>query len=117
MISNQDPQFISHFRKVLTKKLGVQQNLSTAFHPQIDSLEEQKNQWVEQYLQLVTSANLSNWVRWVSIAAAVHNNKQNATTGLLPNQVLLGYKLTLTPLVMPTTTNQAAEDQVQTMIN
>jgi hypothetical protein len=27
-----------------------------AFHPQTDGLLEQKNQWVEQYLQLVTLA-------------------------------------------------------------
>jgi len=50
MISDQDPHFTSHFGKALTQKLGVQQNLSTAFHPQTDGLSERKNQWVEQYL-------------------------------------------------------------------
>src|SRR6267142_6450794 len=50
MISDRDPRFTSHFGKALTKKLGVKQNLSMAFHPQTDSLSERKNQWVEQYL-------------------------------------------------------------------
>src|SRR6266478_10147822 len=50
MISNQDPRFTSQFRRALTEKLGIQQNLSMAFHPQMDGLSEQKNQWVEQYL-------------------------------------------------------------------
>jgi hypothetical protein len=35
VISDQDPCFTSHFRTALTKKLGIQQNLSSTFHPQI----------------------------------------------------------------------------------
>ena len=50
VISDRDPQFTSQFRKALTTKLGITQNLSTAFHPQTDGLSERKNQWVEQYL-------------------------------------------------------------------
>ena len=53
IISNQDPRFTSHFGKALTKQLGIQQNLSTAAHPQTDGLSEWKNQWIEQYLRLV----------------------------------------------------------------
>ena len=55
VISDRDPQFTSHFSTVLTKKLGIQQNLSSAFHLQTDGLSERKNQWVEQYLHLVTA--------------------------------------------------------------
>ena len=40
IISNQDPCFTSHFGKAITRKLGIQQNLSTAFHPQTDRLSE-----------------------------------------------------------------------------
>ena len=54
VISNCDPQFTSHFGKALTQKLNVDQNLSTAFHPQTDGILEWNNQWVEQYLHLVT---------------------------------------------------------------
>ena len=117
MILDRDPRFTSHFRKVLTKKLGIQQNLSTAFHPQTDGLSERKNQWVEQYLRLVTSANPSEWTKWVSIAAAVHNNRRNTMTGLSPNQILLGYEIPLIPLAMPAVMNLTAEDRVQSMID
>jgi hypothetical protein len=55
VISDQDPRFTLHFGKSLTQKLGIRQNLSTAFHPQTDGISERKNQWVEQYLRLVTS--------------------------------------------------------------
>jgi len=55
IISDQDPQFMSHFGHALTKELGTQQNLSMAFHPQTDGLSERKNQWVKQYLRLITT--------------------------------------------------------------
>jgi hypothetical protein len=40
IISDRDPRFTSHFGKELTEKLGIKQNLSTAFHPQTDGLSE-----------------------------------------------------------------------------
>ncbi len=36
IISDQDPQFASNFSKAICKALGVQQNLSTTFHPRTD---------------------------------------------------------------------------------
>ena len=117
MISDRDPRFTSHFGKALTQKLGIKQNLSTAFHPQTDGLSERKNQWVEQYLRLVTSACPNEWAKWLSIASAVHNNRRNTTTGLSPNQVLLGYEPTLIPSSTPVTTNQTTEDRVRSMID
>jgi transposase InsO family protein len=40
IISDQDPRFTSHFSKTLCKNLGIQQNLSTAFHPRTDGQTE-----------------------------------------------------------------------------
>ena len=97
IISDWDPRFTSHFTKALTKQLGIQQNLSTAAHPQTDGLLEQKNQWIEHYLRLVTGGQPENWPDWLSIAMAVHNNWKNVTTGLSPNQILLGIEPTLHP--------------------
>ncbi len=95
IISNRDPRFTSHFSKALTDKLQTQRNMSTAFHPQTDGLSERKNQWVEQYLRLVTSASPEDWTHWLTIATAVHNNRKNMTTGLSPNEILIGYEPTL----------------------
>src|SRR6266849_2200962 len=99
------------------KKLGVEQNLSSVFHPQTDGLSERKNQWVEQYLCLVTLASPESWTSWLPIASAVHNNRRNSTTGLLPNQILLGYETTLVPEENPLVTNLAAEERVQSLMN
>jgi len=55
LISNRDPRFTSHFGKALAKELGITWNLSMAYHPQTNGLTERKNQWVEQYLRLITT--------------------------------------------------------------
>ncbi len=95
MISDRDPRFTSHFGKALSEKLGIERNLSTAFHPQTDGLSEQKNQWIKQYLQLVTSNDPKGWTHWLALATMVHNNRVNTTMGLSPNQILFGYNPTL----------------------
>ncbi len=74
LITDRDPCFTSHFGKALTTRLGIQQNLSMAFHPQTDGLSKRKNQWVEQYLHLVTSSQPEDWSTWLPITTAVHNN-------------------------------------------
>jgi len=97
-------------------KLGIKQNLSTAFHPQMDGLSERKNQWIEQYLCLVTSSSPEHWTQWLDIASAVHNNRRNAMTGLLPNQILLGYEIKLIPSETPISNNQLVKDRIKTMM-
>jgi hypothetical protein len=61
IISDRDPRFTSHFGQALMAWLGVEQNLSTAFHLQTDGLSEQKNQWIKQYLRLVSSMAPEDW--------------------------------------------------------
>ena len=90
VISDRDPCFTSHFARALMKHLGIQQNLSTAFHPQTDEILERANQWLEQYLQLVMS-HQENWAQWLPMATAVHNNAQNTTTKQVPSEVLMGF--------------------------
>ncbi len=109
MISDRDPRFTSHFGRALTTKLGISYNLLTAFHPQTDGLSKRKNQWVEQYLRLVTSMDPKGWVNWLALATAVHNNRTNTTTGLSPNQILLGYNPILNSGESPKTTNALIE--------
>jgi hypothetical protein len=113
IISDRDPRFTSHFGRALASKLGIQQNLSSAFHPQTDGISERKNQWVEQYLRLVTSNSPEDWTHWLSMASAMHNNRRNSTTGLSPNQILLGHEVTLAPPMTLVTNNVMAEERVE----
>jgi hypothetical protein len=110
IISNRDPWFTSQFSRALTSRFGIKQNVSMAFHLQMDGLSEQKNQWIEQYLRLVSSAAPKDWTRWFPLASAIHNNQRNATTGLSPNQILLGYDITLNLGSTPLTPNELAEE-------
>jgi len=100
----------SHFGKALATKLGITQNLSTAFHPQTDGLSEQKNQWVEQYLRLLTTTQQDDWDEWLTIASAVHNDHTNAMLGMSPNEALFGFHPNLYPHTPATTSNEAVEN-------
>ena len=52
IISDCGPQFTAGFMKELNNLLGVQNKLSTAYHPQTDGQTERTNQELEQYLRL-----------------------------------------------------------------
>ena len=114
IISDRDPRFTSHFSTSLCQRLGIDRNISTAYHPQIDGLSERKNQWVEQYLRFVTSASQDDWSDWLAIATAVHNNYPNAMTRIAPIEALLGYSPRITmELPYPPTTVQLVDDRTR----
>ena len=116
VISDRDPRFTSQFGKALTMKLGINCNISTVFHPQTDGLSERKNQWVEQYLRIVTSANPEDWTQWLALASVVHDNRKNTTTRLSSNQILLGYEPQLTLEISPPSNNDLAEEHIKELM-
>ena len=114
IISDRDPRFTSHFSTSLCQRLGINRNISTAYHPQTDGLSERKNQWIEQYLRFVTSASQDDWSDWLAIATAVHNNYSNATTRITPIEALLGYSPRITmELPYPPTIVQLVDDRTR----
>ena len=116
IISDRDPCFTSHFGKAITKKLGIEQNLSMAFHPQTNGLSEQKNQWIKQYLCTIVASHPEDWSYWIAVASAVHNNRINSTINLSPNEILLGYSPCLAPSEVIRTDNEAVEKRVKRMM-
>ena len=86
------------------------------FHPQTDGISERKNQWIEQYLRLVTSASPEDWTHWLALATAVYNNRRNVTTGLSPNQILLGYDLDLIPSGSAISNNNLVKKCMKTLL-
>jgi hypothetical protein len=77
------------------KELGINWNLSSTAHPQTDRLSERKNQWIEQFLCLITT-NQNHWSKYLAIATLVHNNSKNASTGYAPSKLLIGWEPLLT---------------------
>jgi len=96
IITDRDLCFTSNFGKALAKELGVAWNFSTAYHPQTDGLLEQKNQWLEQFLQLV-GANQANWPTMLTLVTLMHNNTRTSTTGYTPNCLITSLEPTATP--------------------
>ena len=52
----------------------------------------------------------------MALASAVHNNRRNTTTGLSPNQILLGYEPKLTPEISPPSNNDLAEQHIEKLM-
>jgi Integrase zinc binding domain len=67
VISDRDTRFTSQFGRALTARLGLEQNLSTAFHPQTDGLAERKNQWIEQFLRILSTTQQDDWSSWLTM--------------------------------------------------
>jgi len=56
-----------------------------------------------------------DWTQWLALAMAVHNNRKNSTTGLSPNQIILGYDLKLNLAITTPSVNETTEERVRLM--
>jgi hypothetical protein len=91
VISDRDPRFTSKFTRELCKWLGVQQNISTAYHPRTDGQSERSNQWLEQYLCFWVNERQDDWAQYLPLAEFTHNNWPNESTRESPFHILMGY--------------------------
>ena len=91
IISNRDPRFTSRFIRELCRTLGIQQNISSTYHPRTDGQLERNNQWVETYLRFFTNHQQNNWVSHLPLAEFAHNNWRNEMTKNTPFFLLMGY--------------------------
>ena len=90
VISDRDTRFTSNFATELCKQLDVTQNISTAYHPQMDGQSERTNQWLEQYLRIYCNFQQDNWAALLPMAQFVHNSWPNSTTSFAPFELLIG---------------------------
>jgi hypothetical protein len=74
IISDRDPRFTSHFTKAVCKATGIQQNISTAYHPRTDGQTERMNQWVENYLCTFVTGRQNDWSKLLPMAEFAHNS-------------------------------------------
>jgi transposase InsO family protein len=91
IISDCDPRFASKFTRELCKRLGIQQNISTAYHPRTDGQSERSNQWLEQYLRFWVNERQNDWAQYLPLAEFAHNNWTNESTRESPFHILMGY--------------------------
>jgi RNase H-like domain found in reverse transcriptase/Integrase zinc binding domain/Chromo (CHRromatin Organisation MOdifier) domain len=114
VISDRDPRLVGKFATGLCDILGIEQNISTAYHPQTDGQSERTNQSLEQYLRIYTNYNQDNWADWLPTAQYMHNSWPNITTGKTPYELLMGHTPSL-PNQPVTTTVPSLEDRQTTL--
>ena len=90
IISDGDPRFTSHFSHAVCKAAGIQQNLSTAFHPCTDGQTERMNQWIETYLRSFVNGRQDNWSALLPVAEFAHNTWKHQHTKYTPHELIIG---------------------------
>ena len=91
LISNRDTRFTSAFFKELCNALGVQQNISTAYHPQTDRQSERTNQTMEDLLRIFSNYQQDNWADWLPVVQYIINSQPSSTTKKAPFELWMGY--------------------------
>jgi len=80
MVSDRKPQFAEELTKELNRMLGIEMRLSTAFHPQMEWM----NQELEQYLRFFVNHRQKDWPEWLASVEFVVNNKVHTATKVSP---------------------------------
>ncbi|GMI95803.1 hypothetical protein HRI_003249600 [Hibiscus trionum] len=81
---------MSLFWRELLKKLGVQVNASTAYHPQSDGQTERVNQCLETYLRCMSGERPREWKDWLHLAEWWYNTNFHSAIRTTPYQALYG---------------------------
>ena len=92
MISDRGPQFAAKVIKALYKRLGVNSQLTTTYHPQANGQTERMNQKIEQYLCMFFRQRQDDWARLLSVAEFIINSYVNSSTGRSPFEMMYEYQ-------------------------
>lgn len=91
IVSDRGLQFVSTLWKSFCKRMGIEVNVSTAFHPETDGQTERANQDVETFLRTYTNEHQNDWDTWLPMAEFADNNADSAATTLSPFFINHGY--------------------------
>lgn len=84
IVSDRDTRFTSEFWREFCKRAGVQQRLSTAFHPQTDGQSERMIRVVEEVLRHFVNEQHNDWDTLLPLVCFAINNAKSAATGETP---------------------------------
>lgn len=104
IVSDLGNKYTSIFWTALSKALRIQQNLSTAYHPETDGQTERVNQVVGTYLHLYINYDQDNWADYLPLAEYAYNNATHSSSGESPFFLLnKGFHPTLDVQISATT--------------
>jgi transposase InsO family protein len=92
IVSDRDTRFTSHFWQELTKHLGINLSMLTAFHPQADGQTEHINAILEQYLQHFCAFQQDDWSKLLPLAEHAYNTAISETTKMSSFFANYGYQ-------------------------
>ena len=90
IISDRDPRFTTTFQE-LCRQLEVSQNLSMAYHPQMDGQLEKTNQHVETALRIYCNYQQNDWAEWLLIVQYAINVRPSAMMKQSPYELWMGF--------------------------
>ena len=89
--SDHESVFTSNFWLQLCFHLQIKQNLSTAYHLQMDGQTDVQNRTLEMYLQLYCNYHQDDWADWLLYTEFMYNNSIQSSTRETPFMVLMGF--------------------------
>ncbi|GJS17392.1 hypothetical protein Tco_0411864 [Tanacetum coccineum] len=92
IISDRDSHFTSRVWQSLHKALGMQLNLSTAYHPQTDGQSERTIQTLEDMLRACVIDFGNGWDRHLPLVEFSYNNSYHTSIKAAPYEALYGRK-------------------------
>lgn len=91
IVSDRGSNWTSRFWKKLCELVGIQQRLSTAYHPQTDGGPERLNQEIEAYLRAFTCYLQSDWANLLPLAQLALLNRHHSSIQMSPFFLQHGY--------------------------
>ena len=82
--TDRGPQFRAEFTRELYWSLGIDQRLSTTYHPQTQGQVEGLNGWLETYLRMFISHRQDDWMDHLHKAQFAWNNHYHSSIGMTP---------------------------------
>ena len=101
------PQFTAPYMPNLHKSLGIDQCLSTAYHPQSQGQVESNNKWLKMYLHIFLAYRQDDWADFLHTTEFAYNNHFHPSIDTTPFYANYGYH----PVYM----DRASPDQVQSL--
>ncbi|PKU66028.1 hypothetical protein MA16_Dca009103 [Dendrobium catenatum] len=88
LTSERNVKFISHFWRELWKRLKIDINLSSAYHPQTDGQTEVVNHTLGNMLRCLVQEQPRQWDELLSQAEFAYNSMSNRSTGTSPFHIV-----------------------------
>jgi hypothetical protein len=93
MTSDRGSNWVGDFWRRLCELVGMEQRLSTSFHPETDGATERANQEVLTFLRAFVAMEQLNWPGLLPVGQLAINNRDTSTIGLSPFFLKHGFQI------------------------